>query len=67
LERPQRFEVIRSCSGKPPRSSAPPVTLALSPLTSLCFVPESSAEPRYQNFLTGTCCVGSFGRLEMAP
>lgn len=30
---------------------------------SLCFIPDSRTEPRYQNFLTGTCHVGGFGGL----
>ncbi|NXJ15983.1 NTAL protein, partial [Odontophorus gujanensis] len=62
LERPQRFEVIRSCSTvtrrleriKEPENLARKAPDELS--TSCHIGTESSAEPRYQNFLTGTCC-----------
>ncbi|XP_046785935.1 linker for activation of T-cells family member 2 isoform X1 [Gallus gallus] len=73
LERPQRFEVIRSCSAvtrRPERIKEPEHLARKAPeeLSTSCHVGfESSAEPRYQNFLTEDCLHEDAAYVEPVP
>ncbi|XP_021271756.1 linker for activation of T-cells family member 2 isoform X2 [Numida meleagris] len=70
LEHPQRFEVIRSCSAvtrRLERTKEPENLARKAPeeLSTSCHVGiESSAEPRYQNFMTEDCLRGDAAYVE---